>query len=190
MRPPLIYLGIALATGSTACIESMTNKAQARHIDTEKLVERFKIARFAEATRVLANAETLFAKLATTLKPQVIDLALKVSGVGVADSATFTFVPRPASRHRVICQQEVLCHQGVPGEEVPGRMGTAPTRDRTGYGEGDWMQTCGCGHVKQSKAGTTINNGVECLQQLRQTDLQRGDTRQDSGGGVPGHDTS
>ena len=62
----LIYLGIALATGSTACIESMTNKAQALHIDTDKLLETFKIARFAEATRVLANAETLFAKIATT----------------------------------------------------------------------------------------------------------------------------
>lgn len=59
----LIYLGIALATGSTSCIESMTNKAQALGISTDKLLGTFKIARFAEATRVLANAETLFAKL-------------------------------------------------------------------------------------------------------------------------------
>ena len=62
----LIYLGIALATGSTACIEAMTNKAQALGVSTDKLLETFKIARFAEATRVLGNAETLFAKLTPT----------------------------------------------------------------------------------------------------------------------------
>jgi alkylhydroperoxidase/carboxymuconolactone decarboxylase family protein YurZ len=60
----LIYLGIALATGSHACIDAMTNKAQAQHIEKAKILETFKIARFAEATRVLGNAETLLAKLA------------------------------------------------------------------------------------------------------------------------------
>jgi alkylhydroperoxidase/carboxymuconolactone decarboxylase family protein YurZ len=60
----LIYLGIALATGSHPCIEAMTNKAQALGIDKAKLLETFKIARFAEATRVLGNAEQLFVKLA------------------------------------------------------------------------------------------------------------------------------
>ena len=59
----LIYLGIALATGSRACIEAMTNKAQGLGIESEKLLETFKISRFAEATRVLGNAELLFAKL-------------------------------------------------------------------------------------------------------------------------------
>ena len=59
----LIYLGIALATGSRACIEAMTDKAQALGIEPEKLLETFKIARFAEATRVLGNAEPLLAKL-------------------------------------------------------------------------------------------------------------------------------
>ncbi len=60
----LIYLGIALATGSRACIEAMTNKAQGLGIESAKLLETFKIARFAEATRVLGNAEPLLAQLA------------------------------------------------------------------------------------------------------------------------------
>lgn len=59
----LIYLGIALATGSRACIEAMTDKAQGLGIAPDKLLETFKIARFAEATRVLGNAEPLLAKL-------------------------------------------------------------------------------------------------------------------------------
>ncbi|MDA8438458.1 MAG: carboxymuconolactone decarboxylase family protein [Propionibacterium sp.] len=59
----LIYLGIALATGSRACIEAMTNKAQGLGIESAKLLETFRIARYAEATRVLGNAEILFAKL-------------------------------------------------------------------------------------------------------------------------------
>jgi len=59
----LIYLGVALATGSHACIEAMTNKAQALGIEPAKLLETFKIARFAEATRVLGNAEPLLAAL-------------------------------------------------------------------------------------------------------------------------------
>ena len=60
----LIYLGIALATGSHACVEAMMNKAQAQHIEKAQILETFKIARFAEATRVLGNAEHLFAQLA------------------------------------------------------------------------------------------------------------------------------
>ena len=59
----LIYLGIALATGS-ACIEAMMNKAKVLNIDAAKILETFKIARFAEATRVFGNAEYLFAQLA------------------------------------------------------------------------------------------------------------------------------
>jgi alkylhydroperoxidase/carboxymuconolactone decarboxylase family protein YurZ len=59
----LIYLGIALATGSRACIEAMTNKAQGLGIESAKLLETFRIARYAEATRVLGNAEPLLAAL-------------------------------------------------------------------------------------------------------------------------------
>ena len=60
----LIYLAVALATGSRACVEAMTDKARAQGIDAAKLLEAFKIARFAEATRVLGNAEPLLARLA------------------------------------------------------------------------------------------------------------------------------
>lgn len=59
----LIYLGVALATGSHACVEAMTNKALGLGIEPAKLLETFKIARFAEATRVLGNAEPLLAAL-------------------------------------------------------------------------------------------------------------------------------
>lgn len=59
----LIYLGVALATGSRACVEAMTNKSTTLGIDSAKLLETFKIARFAEATRVLGNAEPLLAAL-------------------------------------------------------------------------------------------------------------------------------
>ncbi|MHA6522888.1 carboxymuconolactone decarboxylase family protein [Tessaracoccus sp. G1721] len=59
----LIYLAVALATGSRACVEAMTNKANGLQIDPAKLLETFKIARFAEATRVLGNAEPLLASL-------------------------------------------------------------------------------------------------------------------------------
>lgn len=59
----LIYLGIALATGSH-CIEAMMNKATAQGIEDAKVLETYKIARFAEATRVFGNAEYVFAQLA------------------------------------------------------------------------------------------------------------------------------
>jgi alkylhydroperoxidase/carboxymuconolactone decarboxylase family protein YurZ len=59
----LIYLGIALATGSKACIEAMMNKAKMQGIGKDKILETFKIARYAEATRVLGNAEIVFEKL-------------------------------------------------------------------------------------------------------------------------------
>jgi AhpD family alkylhydroperoxidase len=61
----LIYLGIALATGSRACVEAMTGKAHTLGIDPAKLLETFKVARFAEASRVLGNAEPLLAALDT-----------------------------------------------------------------------------------------------------------------------------
>lgn len=59
----LIYLGVALATGSRACIEAMMNKAKMQNIDKAKILETFKIARYAEATRVLGNAEIVFEHL-------------------------------------------------------------------------------------------------------------------------------
>jgi alkylhydroperoxidase/carboxymuconolactone decarboxylase family protein YurZ len=59
----LIYLGIALATGSKACIEAMMNKAKTQNISKDKILETFKIARYAEATRVLGNAEIVFEHL-------------------------------------------------------------------------------------------------------------------------------
>ncbi|MFN2382541.1 MAG: carboxymuconolactone decarboxylase family protein [Guyparkeria sp.] len=61
----LIYLGVALATGSHACIDAMMNKAQAQHLDEAKILETVKIARFAEATRVFGNAEHVFSMLAS-----------------------------------------------------------------------------------------------------------------------------
>ena len=59
----LIYLGIALATGSTSCVKAMTNKAITFKISKEKILETFKIARYAEASRVFGNAEAMFEKL-------------------------------------------------------------------------------------------------------------------------------
>jgi alkylhydroperoxidase/carboxymuconolactone decarboxylase family protein YurZ len=59
----MIYLGIALATGSAGCIEAMLNKARTEGISKEKLLEVYKIARFAEASRVFAGTADMFAKL-------------------------------------------------------------------------------------------------------------------------------
>jgi AhpD family alkylhydroperoxidase len=59
----LIYLGVALATGSHACVEAMMNKARTAGIEKAKILETFKIARFAEATRVFGNAERLLEQL-------------------------------------------------------------------------------------------------------------------------------
>ena len=59
----ILLLGIAMATGSD-CVENLVNKAKAQGIDDAKLLETFKIARFAEATRVFNNAVPLFSQLA------------------------------------------------------------------------------------------------------------------------------
>lgn len=59
----LIYLGVALATGSKACIEAMMNKAKIQQISKEKILETLKIARYAEATRVIGNAEIVLEHL-------------------------------------------------------------------------------------------------------------------------------
>ncbi len=59
----LIYLGVALATGSQACVNAMMDKARTSDIPKEKILETYKIARFAEATRVFGNAEDMFEHL-------------------------------------------------------------------------------------------------------------------------------
>ncbi|MEX2411635.1 MAG: carboxymuconolactone decarboxylase family protein [Candidatus Paceibacterota bacterium] len=59
----LIYLGIALATGSKACIEAMMSKAKMQQISKEKILETLKIARYAEATRVIGNGEIVLEHL-------------------------------------------------------------------------------------------------------------------------------
>ena len=59
----LISFGIALATGSHACVEAMLNKSETLGISAGALAETFKIARYAEATRVVGNAELLFERL-------------------------------------------------------------------------------------------------------------------------------
>jgi alkylhydroperoxidase/carboxymuconolactone decarboxylase family protein YurZ len=59
----LIYLGVALATGSNACIEAMMNKSKMQNIAKEKILETVKIARYAEATRVIGHAAIVFEHL-------------------------------------------------------------------------------------------------------------------------------
>ena len=55
--------GGALATGSQASIEAMMNKAHVLNISKEKILETYKISRFAEATRAMGNAEKVFQHL-------------------------------------------------------------------------------------------------------------------------------
>ena len=62
----LIYLASALAAGSQACIQAMANKAKMQHIPAEKVLETVRIVRFALATKVLGEAEPVFAALAKT----------------------------------------------------------------------------------------------------------------------------
>lgn len=56
----LIYLAVALATGSKACIENMMNKAERQNITKDKILDVFKISLYAESTRLVANAEIVF----------------------------------------------------------------------------------------------------------------------------------
>jgi alkylhydroperoxidase/carboxymuconolactone decarboxylase family protein YurZ len=56
----LIYLAVALATSNHACTEVMVNKARNGGIASAKLLEAFHIARLAQATAVIGNAEGLF----------------------------------------------------------------------------------------------------------------------------------
>ena len=59
----LIYLAAALAAGSKACIQAMSNKARVQGIAPEKILETFRITRFALATKVIGDAEAVFASL-------------------------------------------------------------------------------------------------------------------------------
>jgi alkylhydroperoxidase/carboxymuconolactone decarboxylase family protein YurZ len=56
----LVYLAVALASSNRACTLAMLNKARRQAIATPKLLEAFHIARFAQATQVVGNAEPLF----------------------------------------------------------------------------------------------------------------------------------
>lgn len=56
----LIYLAAALAAGSKACIQAMSNKARMQGISPSKVLETFRITRFALATKVIGDAEATF----------------------------------------------------------------------------------------------------------------------------------
>ncbi len=60
----LVYLASALAAGSQACIQAMANKAKMQNIPSERVLETVRIARFALATKVIGEAEPIFAALA------------------------------------------------------------------------------------------------------------------------------
>jgi alkylhydroperoxidase/carboxymuconolactone decarboxylase family protein YurZ len=59
----LIYLASALAASSKACVEAMANKAKMQGIAPEKVLETIRIERFALATKVIGDAEPIFAVL-------------------------------------------------------------------------------------------------------------------------------
>ncbi len=56
----LVYLAVALATSNHECTKAMVAKARSQGLSSAKLLEAFHIARFAQATAVLGNAEALF----------------------------------------------------------------------------------------------------------------------------------
>jgi alkylhydroperoxidase/carboxymuconolactone decarboxylase family protein YurZ len=62
----LIYLAAALAASSGACIQAMANKAKMQNIPSAKIIETVHIVRFALATKVIGEAEPVFAALAKT----------------------------------------------------------------------------------------------------------------------------
>ena len=62
----LIYLAAALAASSQACIQAMANKARMQNIPSAKIIETVHIVRFALATKVIGEAEPVFAALAKT----------------------------------------------------------------------------------------------------------------------------
>lgn len=56
----LIYLAAALASSSQPCIQAMANKATQQNIPHDKLLETVKIVRYAMATKVIGDAESVF----------------------------------------------------------------------------------------------------------------------------------
>jgi len=59
----LIYLAAALAGSSHACIHAMADKVAQQKIPAAKVVETMRIARYAMATKVIGDAEPVFAVL-------------------------------------------------------------------------------------------------------------------------------
>ncbi|UTV80901.1 carboxymuconolactone decarboxylase family protein [Acidithiobacillus sp. YTS05] len=59
----LIYLAAALAGSSHACIQAMADKVAQQKIPAAKVVETVRIARYAMATKVIGDAEPVFAVL-------------------------------------------------------------------------------------------------------------------------------
>ncbi|MGC9291317.1 MAG: carboxymuconolactone decarboxylase family protein [Acidobacteriaceae bacterium] len=59
----LLYLAAALAASSKACIQAMADKAKMQKIAPEKVLETFRIVRFAMTAKVLGEAEPVFEAL-------------------------------------------------------------------------------------------------------------------------------
>ncbi len=59
----LIYMAAALAGSSPACVRAMADKARVQGISRDKIMETIKIVRFAMATRIIGDAEPIFAAL-------------------------------------------------------------------------------------------------------------------------------
>jgi alkylhydroperoxidase/carboxymuconolactone decarboxylase family protein YurZ len=59
----LIYMAAALAGSSPACVRAMADKARVQGIAPSKIMETIKIVRFAMATRIIGDAEPIFAAL-------------------------------------------------------------------------------------------------------------------------------
>ena len=56
----LVYLAVALATSNHACTRVMVQKARSEGVASAKLLEASHIARLAQATAVIGNAEPVF----------------------------------------------------------------------------------------------------------------------------------
>jgi alkylhydroperoxidase/carboxymuconolactone decarboxylase family protein YurZ len=56
----LVYLAAALAAGSAACVQAMSNKARTQGIPAAKVIETLHIVRFALATKAIGEAEPVF----------------------------------------------------------------------------------------------------------------------------------
>ncbi len=59
----LIYLAAALAGSSHACVQTMADKIVQQGVAPAKVVETIRITRFAMATKVIGDAEPVFAAL-------------------------------------------------------------------------------------------------------------------------------